>query len=901
MRPVKNWTSSTLVELDMLMYGILGVDEKTQTVTSHIWVQMRWRNEFLTWNPSDFCEIYMLTVPRSKLWIPDVDIREDASDTGSVQQSPLVSLYPNGFVYANGRKRLTFTCQLNLFKFPFDTQNCNITFSSANYDVFNIILGTVQSDTTLSLLSERVMITQGEWQLIKLETINQTSAKYNQPESELIYRVTIMRKPMLYVINLIVPLLYFLILDLASFFISEARGEKLGFKVTVLLSISVLLLILQDMLPSTEDTLPMIANYCVGVFALVGISILEAMLICFLMDLDGQWSKKVEKSVNTHVEIQLETNCHKEPAGAEGRGQVSPVKSHLPVDCPRDHDLLRLILEEVKAARQEAGRKDEKKKKPGRYERLALIIDSVFFALYLLTIIVFLVFIKIHWKQVRLRPVSSTMAGGITETGEPYSAFVGLVYMFNLIVGTGALTMPKAFATAGWVVSLALISFLGFMSYMTTTFVIEAMAAANAQLRWKRREQEEIDDSDSTSEYSDDDVMGRGRSEPETKPILSVQRSGGHVDHFDIVERVEMGQMASMFFNKVGVNMFYICIIVYLYGDLAIYAAAVPISLMEVACGNHSCSAGSVKYNDTDPCWGSVTRKDAYRVFLSVFTVLLGPFTFFNAQKTKYLQILTSFMRWIAFTMMIILALIRIGKGTGEGRPPVASLSGIPNLFGVCVYSFMCQHSLPSLVTPISDKKRVGTLVLADYILILGFYVLLSFTAIFCFNGSFLHDMYTLNFTDNCDVLDIPVLRYFLGLFPVFTISTNFPIIAVTLRNNWKTLFHRDGGTYPWVVDRVVFPLITLVPPILVAFCTHNLESLVGITGSYAGTGIQYIIPAFLVYYARRHLEPVMGRDAINKHQSPFRHAFWVWFVLLWAAFCLMFVTANIILTDTRK
>lgn len=42
---------------------------------------------------------------------------------------------------------------------------------------------------------------------------------------------------------------------------------------------------------------------------------------------------------------------------------------------------------------------------------------------------------------------------------------VGLVYMFNLIVGTGALTMPKAFATAGWVVSIALISFLGFMRW----------------------------------------------------------------------------------------------------------------------------------------------------------------------------------------------------------------------------------------------------------------------------------------------------------------------------------------------------------------------------------------------------------------------------------------------------
>ncbi|KAG9343725.1 hypothetical protein JZ751_013103 [Albula glossodonta] len=493
------------------------------------------------------------------------------------------------------------------------------------------------------------------------------------------------------------------------------------------------------------------------------------------------------------------------------------------------------------------------------------------------------------------------MAGGITETGEPYSPYVGLVYMFNLIVGTGALTMPKAFATAGWVVSLALICFLAFMSYMTTTFVIEAMAAANAQLRWKRREQEEVNDSESTSDYSDDEVNIRGRSEPlEARPILSIQRGGQSGDHFDIVERVEMGQMASMFFNKVGVNMFYICIIVYLYGDLAIYAAAVPISLMEVACGNHSCSSGNLKYNDTDSCWGPVKRKDAYRVFLSIFTLLLGPFTFFNAQKTKYLQLLTSVMRWLAFTMMIVLALIRIGKGKGAGHPPVAEISGIPNLFGVCVYSFMCQHSLPSLITPISDKKRVGGLVLADYSLILAFYSLLSFTAIFCFDSSQLRDMYTLSFTDSCDVLDVPTLRYFLGLFPVFTISTNFPIIAVTLRNNWKTLFHRDGGTYPWVVDRIVFPLITLVPPILVAFCTHDLESLVGITGAYAGTGIQYIIPAFLVFLSRRHLEPVFGRDAVNKHRSPFRHTFWVGFVLLWAISCLMFVTANIVLTETK-
>ncbi|KAK2528506.1 Tmem104 [Columba guinea] len=486
------------------------------------------------------------------------------------------------------------------------------------------------------------------------------------------------------------------------------------------------------------------------------------------------------------------------------------------------------------------------------------------------------------------------MAGGITDTGELYSPYVGLVYMFNLIVGTGALTMPKAFATAGWLVSLVLLMFLGFMS-----------------LKDKREQQTDMKHNQKGSVCGEllYDYNLCGGSHGCRKCPAAMEEDGktqerrGSPNIFEITERVEMGQMASMFFNKVGVNLFYFCIIIYLYGDLAIYAAAVPVSLMQVTCsaiGNHSCNVGDgTKYNDTDKCWGPIRRIDAYRLYLAAFTLLLGPFTFFNVQKTKYLQIMTSLMRWIAFILMIILALIRISRGQAEGHPSMAQLSGIRNLFGVCVYSFMCQHSLPSLITPISKKKHVNKLVLLDYILILAFYSLLSFTAIYCFRNDTLMDMYTLNFT-NCEIINVAFIRYFLGLFPVFTISTNFPIIAVTLRNNWKTLFHREGGTYPWVVDRIVFPAITLVPPVLVAFCTHDLESLVGITGAYAGNGIQYLIPAFLAYCSRKDTQLVFGSGTVNKHLSPFRHTFWIVFVLIWGFSCFVFVTANIVLSETK-
>jgi hypothetical protein len=67
-----------------------------------------------------------------------------------------------------------------------------------------------------------------------------------------------------------------------------------------------------------------------------------------------------------------------------------------------------------------------------------------------------------------------------------YSPLTGLIYIFNLIVGTGALTLPAAFHDVGWLLSSVIVIMLAFMSYLTGTFVIESMAAANAMVHWKR-------------------------------------------------------------------------------------------------------------------------------------------------------------------------------------------------------------------------------------------------------------------------------------------------------------------------------------------------------------------------------------------------------------------------------
>ena len=76
----------------------------------------------------------------------------------------------------------------------------------------------------------------------------------------IIQQISMKRRSVLYIANFMLPILFFLALDLASFMISDNGGEKLGFQVTVLLAVTVMQLILNDILPSSSDRIPLIGK-----------------------------------------------------------------------------------------------------------------------------------------------------------------------------------------------------------------------------------------------------------------------------------------------------------------------------------------------------------------------------------------------------------------------------------------------------------------------------------------------------------------------------------------------------------------------------------------------------------------------------------------------------------------
>ena len=75
------------------------------------------------------------------------------------------------------------------------------------------------------------------------------------------YTLKIKRKPLYYIMLLIIPCVLCTMLVLISFSIPPENGERIGFCATIMISISVYLLIMADLLPEKSDTLPVLGIY----------------------------------------------------------------------------------------------------------------------------------------------------------------------------------------------------------------------------------------------------------------------------------------------------------------------------------------------------------------------------------------------------------------------------------------------------------------------------------------------------------------------------------------------------------------------------------------------------------------------------------------------------------------
>uniref|UniRef100_A0A183CAT7 Nicotinic acetylcholine receptor alpha subunit n=1 Tax=Globodera pallida TaxID=36090 RepID=A0A183CAT7_GLOPA len=281
-RPVRNSSDVLLIDVGASLIRIIDVDEKNQVLTTNLWLEMRWNDAKLQWDPYKYGGIRQLHIPSTDIWVPDFVLYDNAAGDPDITifTDALVSF--NGRVYWQPPAIYKSFCPIKVKWFPYDKQECKMKFGAWSYTGFYVDLRQLPRDQIELRHSEK----DGEYEYMEngmdlsffhrsaeWDLMNLTAARHDVlyasccgPEKfvDITYYLELRRKTLFFTCNLIVPCFLISFLTTFVFYLSD---HKITFSISILVTLTVFFLVLIDLTPPTSLEVPMF----------VGISLIPKM------------------------------------------------------------------------------------------------------------------------------------------------------------------------------------------------------------------------------------------------------------------------------------------------------------------------------------------------------------------------------------------------------------------------------------------------------------------------------------------------------------------------------------------------------------------------------------------------------------------------------------------------
>ncbi|XP_044125225.1 5-hydroxytryptamine receptor 3A-like [Bufo gargarizans] len=411
-RPVKIWNTTTTVTIGMKLYAVIKLDTMLQSLTTLIWFSMTWENEFLNWNISEYCNIRKLFLSNFTIWQPDLYIYERTDSDDKSPVVPFYSLNHTGSTNIAKPMRIISACKLDVFKFPFDTQKCNLTFGSYIHPDNAIVMFSSDDSNKVLSDSQYIFASNGEWELLDITVKNDSRNVLGTNYSSVYYKITVKRTPTSYILTLIVPACFMVILDIISMLIPMDREGRLGFKIAIVLGFSVLLLILNNLLPSS-DKAPLLGIFCCLCMAGMVISIIGAIAISHMLMLSESqptvpsWMKtwilgrlayvlcfKGKTFMKYGIKLSEAETYHNKRAVEQSLKTKSSQRN---TDGSIEVKLLKMLLREVLRIHKEIIDTREMDEVKTEWHAAALVVDRLVFITYLIFLVIIFSALLITW------------------------------------------------------------------------------------------------------------------------------------------------------------------------------------------------------------------------------------------------------------------------------------------------------------------------------------------------------------------------------------------------------------------------------------------------------------------------------------------------------------------------
>ena len=250
-------------------------------------------------------------------------------------------------------------------------------------------------------------MTNGEWdyQGVKISYAETQYGCFHEPVQEIVYEVKIKRKPLFFLLYMIFPVCAVVLLSLLSFVIPTDSGERIGFGVTMLLTMGVYLMVISEDLPKTAQRAPLIGVLYVTLFYIMIISYISSTVsvACanketkppkFLRMLaKGQAKPSEHHRTNsfrnrTRSSHSIENGCNGGQTwravdfeGGKGDGKDQLKMAEYPTHKSKDEEKL-LVKEVIPDDHEERDKNNEE------WRKIAAFLDKAFFWLFLALIFI---------------------------------------------------------------------------------------------------------------------------------------------------------------------------------------------------------------------------------------------------------------------------------------------------------------------------------------------------------------------------------------------------------------------------------------------------------------------------------------------------------------------------------
>lgn len=255
-RPSTNQSVTKEVYISFTLYGITGIDEIEQKLTTTGWLEIHWQDDLLTWTPSSYGGLQELYVPQGNIWKPDISLQNGFSDLKELGSKFIqVNIQSDGQVTWRPFQVFSTKCSLDSTYFPFDRQTCDLVFVAWSLDRHDVFLAQYSDGIDISVELQ----SHGEWEIITSSATDEVESY----ETKVKFTIVIQRKPLFVIMNFVLPIILLSLLDIFTFKIPADIGERLGYTITVWLSFAVFLTIVSASLPQSSETVPIMSVYII--------------------------------------------------------------------------------------------------------------------------------------------------------------------------------------------------------------------------------------------------------------------------------------------------------------------------------------------------------------------------------------------------------------------------------------------------------------------------------------------------------------------------------------------------------------------------------------------------------------------------------------------------------------